>query len=69
MYEPDAFSILPPLLAILLAIATRQVIISLGVGHLGRILPVSTRLIPCARCRWRWKGSSMSSAIREIPGC
>ena len=32
MYEPDAFSILPPLLAILLAIATRQVIISLGVG-------------------------------------
>lgn len=31
-YEPNAFSILPPLLAILLAIATRQVVISLGIG-------------------------------------
>lgn len=31
-YEPNAFSILPPLLAILLAIATRQVIVSLGIG-------------------------------------
>ncbi len=31
-YEPNALSILPPLLAILLAIATRQVVISLGIG-------------------------------------
>ncbi len=31
-YEPNAFSILPPVLAILLAIATRQVVISLGIG-------------------------------------
>lgn len=31
-YEPNVFSILPPVLAILLAIATRQVVISLGIG-------------------------------------
>ena len=31
-YQPNALSILPPLLAILLAIATRQVIVSLGIG-------------------------------------
>ncbi len=31
-YQPNALSILPPLLAILLAIATRQVVISLGIG-------------------------------------
>ncbi len=31
-YEPNALSILPPVLAILLAIATRQVVISLGIG-------------------------------------
>ena len=31
-YEPNALSILPPLLAILLAIATRQVVVSLGIG-------------------------------------
>lgn len=31
-YEPNALSILPPLLAILLAIVTRQVVISLGIG-------------------------------------
>lgn len=32
MYEPNALSVLPPLLAILLAIMTRQVIISLTLG-------------------------------------
>jgi tetracycline resistance efflux pump len=32
MYEPSAFSLLPPLLAIALAITTRQVILSLGGG-------------------------------------
>ena len=31
-YEASALSILPPLLAILLAIATRQVVVSLGIG-------------------------------------
>ncbi len=31
-YEPSFLSVLPPLLAILLAIATRQVVISLGIG-------------------------------------
>ena len=32
MYEPNLLSVLPPLLAIILAIATRQVIISLSIG-------------------------------------
>ena len=32
MYEPNWLSILPPVLAIILAISTRQVILSLGVG-------------------------------------
>ena len=34
MYEPNLLSIAPPLLAIILAITTRQVIISLSVGIL-----------------------------------
>jgi tetracycline resistance efflux pump len=32
MYEPSALSLLPPLLAIVLAITTRQVVLSLGGG-------------------------------------
>ncbi|HAO89454.1 MAG TPA: C4-dicarboxylate ABC transporter, partial [Gammaproteobacteria bacterium] len=32
MYEPNWMSVLPPLLAIILAIVTRQVIISLSIG-------------------------------------
>ena len=32
MYESNWMSVLPPLLAIILAIVTRQVIISLGIG-------------------------------------
>ena len=39
MYEPNLLSIAPPLLAIVLAITTRQVIISLSIGILiGSIL-------------------------------
>ena len=32
MYEPNWTSLLPPLLAIVLAIATKQVVISLSIG-------------------------------------
>jgi len=33
-YEPNLLSILPPLLATLHAIASRQVVLSLGIGSL-----------------------------------
>ena len=39
MYEPNFLSLLPSIVAIILAITTRQVIISLGIGiWLGNVL-------------------------------